>query len=362
MENRFPLNSLLISLIMNLALLLVLSLLREHVTPPVVDSLTVEFTRVSQERPLRRASITLPREVSRSDPTRYRSTQKDIRITRKIDTSRGDTTPAPGVEMNDSFIADSPSAFEFEGRYDLSLSASNSGRGGGLDEASHTGRSGLGGEGIARKIASRKPKALITGSGDKLSGYYNISLVRYEDTSDVISTDALKQLAIAMNRWTDIRTKVMDESLMLDDPELLQVPMVYITSLRAFAFSQRERRNLREYLERGGFLLFSNAGDSSIEKQGVANSIEFELWKLMDESFRELMSIDKGHGIYRGFFDLKSSFKLQGFMMDNRAIVVYENSGYGTAWSARDDDETYLKLGVNIIIYALTTSPMVMRP
>ena len=62
----------------------------------------------------------------------------------------------------------------------------------------------------------------IAGAGKALSGYYNISLVRYEDTSDTVSADALRQLASAMNRWTKIKTKVIGEPIMLDDPELLR--------------------------------------------------------------------------------------------------------------------------------------------
>jgi hypothetical protein len=207
---------------------------------------------------------------------------------------------------------------------------------------------------------SRQPNAIITGSGDGLRGYYNISLVRYEDTSDVISADALAQLAGAMNRWTKVRTKVIKEPMMLDDPELLRVPLVYITSRRAFAFSERERKNLRLYFANGGFLLFSNAADSEDEARGVANSIEFELWKVLGSASDDLADIGKRHQIYGSFFGLPGSPNLRGIALDGRISVIYEDSGYGMAWRMGEDSKRrpYLKLGVNIIAYALTTSPM----
>ncbi len=220
--------------------------------------------------------------------------------------------------------------------------------------------SGIGGQ-VGDAIASRQPKAIISGSGDKLSGYYNISLVRYEDTTDTISTDALIQLAAAMNRWTQIRTKVIKEPIMLDDPELLQVPMIYIASRRAFAFSERERENLQVYLAQGGFLLFSNAAASRSEARGVANSIEFELWKVLSGVGHDLADAGKSE-IYSSFFTLSpGSLRLRAAAPDDRISAIYEDAGYGFAWAEEKPRELYLKLGVNIIVYALTTSPLVQR-
>ena len=216
---------------------------------------------------------------------------------------------------------------------------------------------------MVRGITLREPKSIITGSGDELSGHYDISLVKYEDTSDVISAHALTQLAGAMNRWTQIRTKVIGEPIMLDDPELLRVPLVYITSRRAFAFSQLERENLQRYFAAGGFLLFSNASTLDSEARGVANSIEFELWKVLGGTAGDLVDIGDEHQIYTGFSDALGQLSLRGVVLNGRIRVIYEDSGYGTAWIAGRDSkrEPYLKLGVSIILYALTTSPMVQR-
>ena len=67
--------------------------------------------------------------------------------------------------------------------------------------------------------------------------------MKYEDTSDVIRTIALRNLARVMNRWTMIETKVLPDPISLDDKNLFRVPLIYIASRNAFAFSHKERQN-----------------------------------------------------------------------------------------------------------------------
>ena len=73
------------------------------------------------------------------------------------------------------------------------------------------------------------------------------------------------------------------------------------------------------------------------------------------------MKMDGKHKLYDSFFGLSDSLTLRGVIMDGRFGVIYEDSGYGTAWAVSEgsSNEKYLKLGVNIIAYALTTSPLV---
>ena len=363
MNHRLSLNSFLISLILNLALLLILSICREHTTPQSKDAVAVRFVSLHKERLQRRSLITSPRSVN-SSTQHIPSAQINVRITEEIEPAHSDSAASHPAFRVSGFPAFSNYTSQPTGLASTQTQpAGEWERGDGVP--SRPTRSGVGGRvGQAeRGIVPRQPKAIITGSGDSLTGYYNISLVKYEDTSDVISADALTQLAGAMNRWTEINTKVIREPMMLDDPGLLQVPLVYITSRRPFAFSERERENLHRYLANGGFLLFSNAATSDSDARGVANSIEFELWKVLGEVAHDLVDIGKKHQIYRSFFDLPSLLGLRGIALDGRIAVIYEDSGYGTAWATEKNGkrEPYMRLGVNIIVYALTTSPMVQR-
>lgn len=363
-SSRTSLNSFLISLSLNLSLLLVLSLFREHIEPNISDSLAVNFVSIPKERLERRSLELPPKERSVSVPRDMEPNTTEVKsliLTRDIASPQSASTLP--VSMEPTSDLNMPSSALKIRRSDVSplsspVNAQKSGSG-----VPGTGKRESGGQigPTGRGIVPRQPMAGLSGTGSGLSGYYNISLVQYEDTSDTISADALRQLAGAMNRWTKIKTKVIKEPIMLDDPELLRVPMVYIASRRPFAFSEKERENLRKYLTSGGFLLFSNAAASENEKLGVTNSIEFELWKALSESSYKLSDIDEKHKLYDNFFDLPDSLPLRGTNLDGRYGVIYENSGYGAGWVAGKDSkrEPYLKLGVNIIAYALTTSPLV---
>jgi len=364
-DRRLSLNSFLISLSLNLILFIILSLSREQSAPQAKDALDVDFVSLPRTR-LSHRSLALPaKQIALSD---HANVDPNISAMKPIPFTREIASPQPNSALSMSVDTVSPApdiATTIAPRSRSASSVLNPAgawkRGNGV--SSGTTRQGSGGQisGFGQRIIPRQPMAMITGMGDKLKGYYNISLVRYEDTSDVISTDALIQLASAMNRWTQVKTKIIKEPMMLDDPELFRVPMIYIASRRAFAFSERERENLRKYFTSGGFLLFSNSAESEIETSGVANSIEFELWKVLGDAANDLVDIGEKHQLYDSFFKLTELSGLRGVIVDGRIKVIYEASGYGAAWVAGTDTKRkpYMKLGVNIIAYALTTSPVV---
>ncbi|MBD3183949.1 DUF4159 domain-containing protein [Candidatus Poribacteria bacterium] len=364
MSRSISFNSFLISLLLNLALLMVLSVIRENYVPDTKESIDVEFSKIPEAKPQRRSMVKLPRSSSSSPQRDTSSPRMNLKITKDIEFAETDSNLPVSIARTGQAASKSPVVSrmprisgpqqdKFDGQ-PIGAGASQTGR-------PSTRRSGN--SNVSRNIVPRQPKAGLTGSGDDLRGYYNISLVRYEDTSDTVSTDALKQLAGAMNRWTKVKTKVIKEPINLDGPELLEVPMIYITSQRPFSFSEQERENLGKYMENGGFLLFSNTAKSPSDKQGVEKSIKFELWKVLTGSSYNLVEIDGESNIYGVFFDLPDDLNLWGVKSDGRINVVYEDYGYGAAWKNGQDAEydLYMKLGVNVIVYALTTSSLVVQ-
>ena len=205
------------------------------------------------------------------------------------------------------------------------------------------------------------PHTRIMGEGREISGYYNISQVKYEDTADAVRTAALEHLAKAMNRWTKVKTKLLEDMIELDDKKLQAIPLVYIAANAAFAFSEKERENLRKYLYNGGFLLFSDISDERSADGPVANSIQFELWKILGSDYN-LRHLTKSHPLNVVFFQFANlpikdkNAKLWGISLKGRLSVLYDAAGLGLAWAkGGKGDEQILKLGVNIIAYALTT-------
>lgn len=186
------------------------------------------------------------------------------------------------------------------------------------------------------------------------SGHYSLIQVRYKNSSDNISTSVLRQLAMAMNRWTNIKTQVLQKSISLDDPDIVHLPTVYIASKKAFTFTNQERANLRRYIFSDGLVIFSNTADSDSDFNDVANSVGFELWNILGELAHNLDVIDKNDKIYNSFFNLGRSQlpDLLGIRYNGKIVFIYEDSGYAMAWSKGidSDDKPFMKMGVNILL------------
>jgi len=372
MKHRLSLNSFLLSTIINMALLTGLSLYSEHSIPQLKEKFEVSFVSLPKARITQRRSVSIDKRfddamasggLHSGSEARYLSTTTYRSIIREAMPFSNDPEVIGVIKDMD---AD-----------DLSMRFSHRQSLKGASEASAS--SGIAGSGSSKgktyeaggKIQPDESSARISGSGNVLTGYYNMSLVRYEDSSDNISTDALSQLAGAMNRWTQVKTRVIKKPMRLDDPKLAEVPLIYIASRRPFAFSERERQNLQRFFNGGGFMIFSNVADSDNRSLEVANSIGFELWKIMGEVAHNLSEIDRSHGIYNSFFPL-SAFSVRrdsqrtkrlpdilGIDINGRIIFIYEDTGYGSAWASGKNEKQNLEMGVNIIAYALITNPNV---
>jgi hypothetical protein len=46
--------------------------------------------------------------------------------------------------------------------------------------------------------------------------------------------------------------------------------------------------------------------------------------------------------------------KLEGIWIDNRLAVVYSNNGYSHTWNEMTNNDSQLKFGVNLVVYAVT--------
>lgn len=205
------------------------------------------------------------------------------------------------------------------------------------------------------------PHAEVRGSGRGISGLYQIAIVQHEDAADTARSKVLERFVDAMNRWTNVHTKLLPGNTPLADPEIQQIPLVYITATTAFAFSEQERANLKTYLQNGGTLLFSDLSEDWGSEGAVANSIRFELWKILGES-ADLHLVAPGDPVCNSFFEFKKGPPLVDrrrgrfsvLRLDGRIAVFYDAAGIGLKWLENDSDEKWLRWGVNLIVYTLT--------
>jgi hypothetical protein len=359
MKQKTLLNSYLISVIINLVLLLSLSFFSDYSPiPNQKDDADVQFVSLPKGRVLPRHAVSIDKQTNQvmtggieqnSTNAKYLNTATYRTIIRELAPISQEPDFADSIDKLD---LDNLASSKLNQRFSRRNSSDT-------PLTSQKSRFMPSSKGEAKQMDVSR--ASIDYSGTNLKGYYNISLIKYEDSSDNISTDALYQLADGMNRWTQVKTKVIKKPVRLDDPKLVNVPFIYITSRRPFKFSERERQNLRRFFANGGFMMFSNIAESETQKLEVANSVGFELWKILGEVAHNLMEIEKSDPIYNIFFNLQKSPlpEILGITQNDRLITIYEDLGYGNAWisSKSGKREPYLEMGVNIIAYALTTNP-----
>ena len=180
---------------------------------------------------------------------------------------------------------------------------------------------------------------------------------------------ALINLKDAMHRWTEINTRLV-EHLRLDSDKLMNMPFVYVTTERAFELTAQERSNVKKYLLSGGFMVLDNA----IPQQERSQS-EAALRKMMRDvlgSGARFEPIPRNHGIYHSYFDFddgppqgaevgllgsrmsKPVRYLEGIWLSNRLVAVFSNKGYVVKWNDMTNNEPQLKMGVNMVVFALT--------
>lgn len=179
----------------------------------------------------------------------------------------------------------------------------------------------------------------------------------------------------AMHRYTKIETKI-DKHLYLSSPNLLKMPFVYISTDRAFDLSTLEIKNVRKYFDSGGFMVLENAKPSTERSQAEA-SLRQMLRDTLGAHAR-FAPIPISHPLYHCFFDFddgpplgaellngyfdslrgsylpKQTIYLEGIWYKGRLVAIYSDKGYIVRWNEMSNNEPHLKMGVNMVVFALT--------
>jgi hypothetical protein len=154
----------------------------------------------------------------------------------------------------------------------------------------------------------------------------------------------------------------------LDDEELFDYPIAYISEPGFWSMSDAEARAARRYVLKGGFLIFDD-----FEGYQLDNTLA-QLRRILPE--RRPIRIDASHPIFHTFFDVENIYfphplvnvtpVYYGIFEDDdptKRMIAIINHNNDLAefweWSATglfpvDDSNEAYKLGVNYIIYGLT--------
>lgn len=166
---------------------------------------------------------------------------------------------------------------------------------------------------------------------------------------------------IAAEQESSISTSRRFHAVKLSSDELYNYPMVIMTGEGAFQLTGRERDNLRQYIERGGFLLAS-AGCSSTEWD---RSFRNEMAAVFPEY--PLTTLGMEHPVFHTVHDiveLKAKHgtpkPLSGVSIDTRLGVLYSQDGLndtqhtqGCCCCGGNEITNCVKVNVNILAYSL---------
>jgi hypothetical protein len=153
----------------------------------------------------------------------------------------------------------------------------------------------------------------------------------------------------------------------LDDPQIMNYPILYVSEPGYWDITDKEATNLRQYLSRGGFMIFDDF-------RGIPewNNLNSSMKKVFpDRSFQEL-TLD--HHLFHCFYDIDSLDMIPPYNVPGRTVfygmfdergrllaVANYNNDIGDYWEWADDSLTPVslsneafKFGINYIIYGMT--------
>jgi len=123
------------------------------------------------------------------------------------------------------------------------------------------------------------------------------------------------------------------------DPELYEYPFIYAVEVGRWYLDEEEATAMREYLERGGFLMVDDFHGSE-EWEGFMES--------MQRVFpgREVVDIPDDHEVFHVLYDLDQKVQIPGIYA-LRSGVTYERDGYTPHWRGVFDDKGRLMVAIN---------------
>lgn len=184
-----------------------------------------------------------------------------------------------------------------------------------------------------------------------------------------------------IERYTSIDVASDSSHLVLTDPNLFDYPWLFAQQVGHWQLTQEEVSRLREYLQRGGFLVvddFHGPGDWQVFEavmRRVIPGLEFKELDASDELLHVLYELDQntqipGRRHLRGSSDGQVTVNMpyappRWIGIDDEAgrlmVAINFNMDMGDAWEHADDPaypvsmtSLAYRFGINYLIYAMT--------
>jgi len=182
----------------------------------------------------------------------------------------------------------------------------------------------------------------------------------------------LYNVSEALSRATSVKAAKDPIVLTLEGPDIFSCPFLFMTGHYGPILNEREIANLREHLIKGGFLLATSCcGNESFTK-----AFEREMKKVFPDN--ELKPLPPEHPVFHTFYTIEKAKclfgasetnerierpLLRGIDIEGRTVVILSPYALTCGWTRRATcissckrfaTEDAFKIGLNIIIYALT--------
>ncbi len=243
---------------------------------------------------------------------------------------------------------------------------------------------------------------IIYRPSDKLAaqGYAHIPLIRSGGFTQVETyIKSLRGLAEGINRHTNVRAVIdnpyeeiqwhysqrgvpviaeapSERGIPLNSLLTYHPPLVYILADSKIAFSPEEEEVIYLYLNSGGVMLIENARPGDPVLREHLRTLAGKLWYTVtnDDNHvkipQPLDPIPAGHPLYHVFYDFSHGAPsgadqnlgavthrvqpyLEAVSKNGKLIVIYSDKGYGLSWAAEEYGSDAMKMGVNLMIFAL---------
>jgi hypothetical protein len=227
----------------------------------------------------------------------------------------------------------------------------------------------------AATVGMIMPSAFAERQDQVLATLPMFTFARLRYASGNWDTDASMPAALyrSLSQHTRLRTDTREHVVGLDSDELFAFPFAYLTGNSLVKFTDRERENFARYLHDGGFIFVD---DCNHDIRGTfAVTFETEMASLFAVP-EQLHRLKRGDQLYRTFFDFSAGLPttrhelnswgdgqvhdyLRAVSLRNRMALLYSNKDFGCEWNDAADSPTpeleeSMKLGVNVIVHALT--------
>jgi hypothetical protein len=141
-----------------------------------------------------------------------------------------------------------------------------------------------------------------------------------------------RHLLFGVKRLTRIDTRSVEQPVALDNTDdIYNWPMMYAVEVGHWQFNPEQAAQLREYLDRGGFLMVDDF-HGSVEWQVFLEGIK----QVYPD--RETVDLPKAEPIFHTLYDLDDKYQIPGAQY-LRSGRTYEQDGYNAEWKGIYDDK-----------------------